>query len=151
VKKTTAFWDASALVPLCIHEAASRHAQSHLRRFAPVVWWGSLIEVHSAICRLHRENEITDLGRKGAVARLRLLSLGWREILPGDQIRELATQSLDKYSLRAADSLQLAASLIWCEERPSRRTFVCGDHRLSEAAELAGFSVLELPNVLYSP
>jgi predicted nucleic acid-binding protein len=151
VKKTTAFWDASALVPLCIHEAASRHAQSHLRRFAPVVWWGSLIEVHSAICRLHRENQIRDLGKKGALARLRLLSLGWREILPGDEIRELATQSLDKYSLRAADSLQLAASLIWCEQRPTRRTFICGDHRLSEAAELAGFSVLELPNVLYSP
>jgi len=136
---------------LCIHEAASRHAQSHLRRFAPVVWWGSLIEVHSAICRLHRENAITDIGQKGAVARLRLLSLGWREILPGDEIRELATQLLDKYPLRAADSQQLAASLVWCERRPSRKTFICGDHRLSEAAELAGFSVLELPNVLYSP
>ena len=116
-----------------------------------MVWWGSLIEVHGAICRLHRENDITDIGKKGAVARLRLLSLGWREILPGDQIRELATQSLDKYSLRAADSVQLAASLIWCEQRPSKRTFICGDHRLSEAAESAGFSVLELPNVLYSP
>ena len=116
-----------------------------------MVWWGSLIEVHSAICRLHRENAITDIGQKGAVARLRLLSLGWREILPGDEIRELATQLLDKYPLRAADSQQLAASLIWCERRPSRKTFICGDHRLSEAAELAGFSVLELPNVLYSP
>jgi len=76
-----------------------------------VVWWGSLIEVHSAICRLHRENAITDIGQKGAVARLRLLSLGWREILPGDEIRELATQLLDKYPLRAADSQQLAAVL----------------------------------------
>jgi len=151
VKKTTAFWDASALVPLCIHEAASGQAQAHLRRFAPVVWWGSLVEVHSAICRLQRDQEITDRDKQGAVARLRLLSLAWREILPGDQIRELATQSLDKYSLRAADSVQLAASLIWCEQRPSKRTFICGDHRLSEAAELAGFSVLELPNVLYSP
>ncbi len=151
MKKTTAFWDASALAPLCVHEAASRYAQSHLRRFAPVVWWGSLVEVYSAICRLHHKKDIADLDKKGAVARLRLLSRGWREILPGDQIRELATQSLDKYALRAADSLQLAASLIWCEQRPSRRTFICGDHLLSEAAKLAGFSVLELPNVLYSP
>ena len=140
----TAFWDASALVPLCIHEAASRHAQSHLKKFTPVVWWGSLVEVHSAICRLHRDNEITDLDKQGATARLRLLSRGWREILPGDQIRELATQSLDKYSLRAADSLQLAASLIWCDQHPSRKSFICGDHRLANAAESAGFSVLEL-------
>jgi len=145
VKKTTAFWDASALVPLCVHEAASRHVQSQLRRFAPVVWWGSLIEVHSAICRLHRDNEITDLDKQGAVARLRLLSRGWREVLPDDQVRVLATQSLDKYSLRAADSLQLAASLIWCEQRPSKRSFICGDQRLAKAAGLAGFSVLEFP------
>jgi predicted nucleic acid-binding protein len=148
VKRTTAFWDASALVPLCIHEAASRHAQSHLRRFAPVVWWGSLVEVHSAICRLYRDREISELDKQGAAARLQLLSRGWSEILPGDQVRELAMQSLDKYSLRAADSLQLAASLTWCEQRPSRRSFICGDHRLAEAAESAGFSVLELLRAL---
>ncbi len=92
---------ARALVPLCIHEAASRHAQTHLRRFSPVVWWGRLVEVYSAINRLHREKEITDLDKQGAAARLQLLSHGWREILPGDQVRELATQSLDKFSLRA--------------------------------------------------
>jgi hypothetical protein len=49
---------------------------------------------------------------------------GWREILPNDQVRDLATQLLDTNSLRAADSLQLAASLIWCEQRPSRRSFI---------------------------
>jgi predicted nucleic acid-binding protein len=144
VKRTTAFWDASALVPLCIRDAASRLVQSHLVRFAPVVWWGSLVEVHSAICRLRRDEEITNTGKQGAVARLRLLSRGWREILPGDQVRELAVQSLEKYSLQAADSLQLAASLIWCEQRPSGRTFICGDRRLTEAAKSAGFSVLHL-------
>ena len=148
MKKSTAFWDASALVPLCIHEAASRHAQSHLRRFAPVVWWGSLVEVHSAICHLHRNREISDRDKQGAVARLRLLNRGWREILPDDQVRDLATQLLDTYSLRAADSLQLAASLTWCEQRPSRRSFICGDQRLAKAAESAGFSVLELSRVV---
>jgi predicted nucleic acid-binding protein len=110
-----------------------------------VVWWGSLVEVHGAICRLHCDQEITDLDKQGAAARLRLLSRGWREILPGDQVRELARQSLDQYSLRAVDSFQLAASLIWCEQRTSRRTFIGGDHRLAEAPESAGFSVLELP------
>ena len=110
-----------------------------------MVWWGSLVEVHSAICRLHRNREITDLDKQGAAARLRLLSRGWKEILPADQVRDLATQSLDKYSLRAADSFQLASSLIWCEQRPSSRTFICADRRLAEAATSAGFSVLELP------
>lgn len=102
------------------------------------------MEVHSTICRLLRDQQITDLEKNGAVTRLGLLSRGWREILPTDQIRDLATQLLDKHSLRAADSLQLASSLIWCEQRPSRRTFICGDHRLAEAAESTGFSILEL-------
>jgi predicted nucleic acid-binding protein len=144
VKKATAFWDASALAPLCIHETASRQAQIYLRKFAPVVWWGSLVEVHSAICRLHRGKAISESDKQGAVARLRLLSRGWREVLPDDHVRELATESLDRYSLRAADSLQLAASLIWCEQQPSRRNFICGDYRLAEAADAAGFSVFKL-------
>jgi predicted nucleic acid-binding protein len=107
-----------------------------------------LVEVHSAICRLHRDKEISDLDKQGAVARLRLLNRGWREILPDDQVRDLATQLLDTHSLRAADSLQLAASLIWCEQRPSKRNFICGDQRLAKAANSAGFSVLELSRVV---
>ena len=39
---TTAFWDSSALVPLCIQESTSRQVRSHLRKFAPVVWWASV-------------------------------------------------------------------------------------------------------------
>jgi predicted nucleic acid-binding protein len=144
VKKTTAFWDASALVPLCVQEAASRRARSHLRTFTPVVWWGSLIEIQSGICRLHREKQLTDAGKQGALARLRLLGDAWREILPTDPVRELAGRLLETYVLRAADSLQLAASLIWCEQRPAKRTFICADQRLYEAASKAGFSVIEL-------
>lgn len=61
-------------------------------RFAPVVWWGRLVEVYSAICRLHRDMEISDLDKQGAVARLALLDRGWREVLPNDQVRDLAKQ-----------------------------------------------------------
>jgi predicted nucleic acid-binding protein len=145
VKKITAFWDSSALVPLCIREAGSRQAQLYLRKFDLVVWWGSLVEVHSAICRLHRAAEINDANKLGAVARLRLLSRAWREVLPDDQIRELATESLDKYLLRAADALQLAASLVWCHKQPSRRNFICADRLLAQTAHAAGFFVLEIP------
>lgn len=148
MKKTTAFWDASALAPLCIHEAASRQAQIYLSKFALVVWWGSLVEVYSAICWLHRGKAISDSDKRGAVVRLRLLNRGWREVLPDDQLRDLALESLDKYSLRSTDSLQLAASLVWCQQHPSKRSFICGDRRLAEAADAAGFSVLELPTQL---
>jgi uncharacterized protein len=148
VKKAAAYWDASALVPLCIHEDASRLARTHLRRFTPVVWWGSTVEVHSAICRMLRAKEITGNERQGAALRLLMLSRGWNEILPSEDLRELAMQLLDQYALRATDSLQLAAALVWCGQRPAKRNFICGDWRLSEAAEALGFSVLELKEAM---
>ena len=148
MSKASAFWDASALVPLCVEEIASRQAQSHLKKHAPVVWWASQVEVHSAISRLHRMGKLDDLEKHGALARLTLLSGAWKEILPDDQLRELAGHVLDKYSLRAADSMQLAAALTWCQQRPSNRPFICADQRLSEAAESAGFAVLLLSRSL---
>lgn len=143
MSKAAAFWDSSALVPLCVHEVTSRQAQSQLRKTLPVVWWGSPVEVHSAISRLHRLGKLKNVETKGALSRLALLTRGWREILPGDPVRDLATRLLDAHELRAADSFQLAAALIWCQQRPARRTFVCADQRLSKAAEAAGFTVLE--------
>jgi len=145
VKNASAFWDSSALVPLCVQEAATHSAESYLRKVVPVVWWGSAVEIHSVICRLHREKEITDQGKQGAIARLELLSRGWKEILPGDQLRDLALQLLGEYLLRAADSLQLAAALTWCDQRPARRNFICADPKLSTAAKSIGFVVHELP------
>jgi predicted nucleic acid-binding protein len=139
-----AFWDASGIVPLCVHESTSRHAEAKLRQFMPVVWWASTVEVHSAIARLHRLGRLKDVEKTGALSRLSVLSRGWREILPSDSLRALAVRLLDSYELRAADRLQLSAALIWCQERPARRTFISADQRLSKAAVAAGFSVLEL-------
>jgi uncharacterized protein len=144
MSKQAAFWDASALVPLCVHESTSRQAHSQLRKFLPVVWWGSLVEVHSAVARLHRLGQMSDEEKKKALSHLDLLNRGWREILPGDHVRELAVRLLDAHELRAADSLQLAAALTWCQQRPAKRDFVCGDERLSKAAAAVGFAVRDL-------
>ena len=141
---STAFWDSSALVPLCIQESTSRQVRSHLRKFAPVVWWASPVEVHSAVARLHRSGAVNDMEKQGALSRLALLRRGCREILPDDALRELAGRLLDVYTLRASDSLQLAAALTWCQQRPAQRRFICGDARLCEAAEAAGFAVMAL-------
>lgn len=147
MSKAAAFWDSSALVPLCVREVTSRQAQLKLRKSMPVVWWGSPVEVHSAISRLHRLGKLNDVEKQGALSRLALLGRGWREILPGDPVRDLAMGLLDSHELRAADGFQLAAALIWCQQRPARRTFVCADQRLSKAAEAAGFTVFELSRV----
>ncbi len=143
MNKQPAFWDASALVPLCVQETTSRQAQSQLRQFLPVVWWASRVEVHSAVARLHRVGKLKDTEKKGALSRLEVLSRAWREILPADPLRDLATRLLDTYELRAADSFQLAAALVWCHEKPAGRTFVSADQRLSKSAADAGFLIVE--------
>lgn|SRR5438045_270623 len=144
MSKAMAFWDASALVPLCVYQTASTQAHAYIRKLAPIVWWGSMVEVHSAISRLNRTGELTHIEKKGALARLAKLSRGWREILPVDQVRNLATQLLDIHELKAADALQLAAALTWCQQRTSKTNFVCGDQKLAQAAKTAGFFVLQL-------
>jgi predicted nucleic acid-binding protein len=144
MSKELAFWDSSALVPLCVHESTSRQAHFQLGQSLPVVWWASSVEVHSAIARLHRQGKLKHVGKQGALARLEVLRRGWREILASDAVRDVAERLLEAYALRAADSLQLAAALTWCQQRPSRRTFICADRGLAKSAVAAGFSIVEL-------
>ena len=140
-----AFWDASALVPLCVQEASSQFVERQARQRGPVVWWGTGVEVCSAIHRLYRIGKITEKQRQGALGRLNLIKKGWGEILPSDAVRSLSEELLAEHPLKAADSLQLGAALAWCDGRPAGRNFVCGDERLSEAARAEGFAVVELP------
>jgi uncharacterized protein len=141
VKRSTAFWDSSALIPLCVQELTSNKVKTPAKQFPPVVWWATTVEIYSAIARLRRSGEL-DAGRQAALNRLSVLSQGWREILPSDKLRVQAGVLLDTYSLRAVDSLQLASAMIWCQQRPARQRFVSRDFRLCQAAAQAGFAVL---------
>lgn len=68
----------------------------------------------------------------------------WVEIEPSDEVRTLAVSLLKKHQLRAADSLQLAAALVWCNSYPKDRAFVCDDGKLLAAAEKEGFNVIHV-------
>ncbi|HET9527343.1 MAG TPA: type II toxin-antitoxin system VapC family toxin, partial [Pyrinomonadaceae bacterium] len=137
------FWDTSAIVPLCCQQNLSQSMRKLWRETARVVvWWGTTVEVRSAISRLHSEGVITVKGRLQALARLELLRQEWYEITPSEKARSLAEDLPDVYSLRALDSFQLAAALVWCREKPRNRTFVCDDSRLAAAAQAVGFAVV---------
>ncbi|MGH9800419.1 MAG: hypothetical protein ACRD82_08655, partial [Blastocatellia bacterium] len=68
----------------------------------------------------------------------------WDEIAPSDEVRTLAERLLRKHQLRAADSLQLAAALVWCNSYPKGRAFISDDGRLLIAAETEGFDVIHV-------
>jgi predicted nucleic acid-binding protein len=138
-----AFWDASAIVPLCVSGQAEARGREMLREHKPVVWWGTAVEVVSALIRLQREGHLSATQAKSAGARLDMLQRAWREVQPVADVRDLAIEQLRRFNLRAADALQLAAALVWCNLRPARRPFLCGDRRLADAARQAGFTLIE--------
>jgi hypothetical protein len=112
-----------------------------LRRFAAVAWWGTPVEITSAIARLTREGVLTIADAVRALRALDALQDSWFEVVPSDPVREHARQLLRIYPIRGADALQLAAAFVWSNGLPGGRVLVCGDARLANAAESLGFDV----------
>lgn len=135
------FWDSSALVPLCTNEPRSIFAGKLWKRFpTKIVWWETSVEISSALARLERESKISSAQRLKAEKRLETLEKIWEEIYPGARVKELARALPALHGLKAADSLQLAAALVWCRENPPGKHFVSGDEKLIKVAAAAGFT-----------
>jgi predicted nucleic acid-binding protein len=136
------FWDSSALVPMLIAEVRSEAVTAVLAGDdAPVIWWETPLECQSALRRRHREAPWPADQLAAATERLRLLVQHADTVAPTDDLRRRAGRLLAVHPLRAADALQLAAALIWCEEQPHGEGFVTLDARLAEAAVAEGFVI----------
>jgi uncharacterized protein len=137
------FWDASAIIPLLTAEP-TREALLVLLEQDPQIlaWWGTSVEIASALARREREQGVTAAEVEAALAAARQLADGWHEIVPSDAVRLTAERLLRAHPLRAADSLQLAAALIAADHDPRTLELVCLDVRLATAARREGFKVL---------
>jgi len=137
------FWDASAIIPLCIDEPLSKMVQGILKKDSSMaVWWGSIVECHSAFARLRREKVLKNSEEDQVRHLLAMLANAWTEIDPSGDIRDIASRLILLHPLRAADSLQLAAALVWTGKTPKGHRFVCLDDRLRNAARKEGFVLL---------
>jgi uncharacterized protein len=139
-----AFWDASALVPLCVQQIATPSAEALGQTYSVVVWWAAPVEIRSATARLLRMGLLTSNQQVGAQVRLAELRSKWREISPDPSLRDQAERLLDRFTLKAADALQLAAALAWTSGRPRARAFISGDTQLLEAARQLGFQDIRI-------
>ncbi len=137
------FWDASAVVPLCLRESHSplvtRLATAD---DAIVVWWTTPIECYSAFARRRRDAVLTRAQEEQMRRVVAHLAADWTEIQPSHQVRDAAARALTLHSLSAADALQLAAALLWANGRPAHHDFVCLDQRLRDVANAEGFQIL---------
>jgi predicted nucleic acid-binding protein len=121
------FWDSSALVPLLVPEPQSAALATLVTADKEAtIWWGTPLECQSALHRRNREHPIPAAVMTTAIERIRTVVEHADTVSP----------------LRAADALQLAAALLWCEEQPHSEGFVSLDVRLREAALKEGFTVL---------
>ena len=137
------FWDSSALLPLFSRETSSGVVSNVLREDGEVVvWWGTWLECSVAISRLRRENKLNETGEEEARAALDRLARNWVERRPDHDTRLLAMLVSKYHPLKAADALQMAAVLRWCEGETRGTGFVCLDDRLRQAAKDEGFDVL---------
>lgn len=137
------FWDSSAIIPLCLNEPASGLVKSLAKTDEDiVVWWATRVECISAMTRRRREGVLAVHAERQTRAALRALAGEWSEVQPTEPVRRQAARLLMVHSLRAADSMQLAAALLWVEDATSGAEFVCLDQNLREAAFKEGFTVL---------
>jgi len=109
-----------------------------------IVWWATKIECISALRRLERAQALTAQEAQQALQELDRLCIRWTEVVPLDEVREGAEFLLGRHDLHAADSMQLAAALVWCNSHPKGRTFIGGDDRLLDAAKREGFKILRI-------
>ena len=134
-----AFWDASALVPLCVRQGITPGVESLYERYRVVIWWATPVEIASTLARLVRTGEISSSewakARQVAVA----LTDEWSVIQPSNALRDHAMRLVERHDLKAADAMQLAAALDWCDQAPRGEVFLAADQRLREAAVLSGF------------
>jgi predicted nucleic acid-binding protein len=137
------FWDSSAIITLLVEEPRSGETVSLAEEDEAIAaWWGSSVECVSAFARLRREGRLTVEEEDGLRSALARLTEVWTEVEPTSDLRSAAERALLIHPLRAADSLQLAAALIWSGRNPAGEEFVCLDDRLRTAARMEGFTVL---------
>lgn len=137
------FWDSSALLPLILPETQSSQALKLVKSDPDLlVWTLTTVECCSAIYRKHREGKIKVQEVAQYLKSLRKLEKSWNEIIEVNLVKARAERILGSHRLRAADSMQLAAALIACEERTHEIEFVTFDHLLAEAAMKEGFQVI---------
>lgn len=146
------FWDSSALLALAARDRSSERVGVLLRRDPKVAfWWGAPLICLSRLAEAKRRNRLTELGFDHGRAVLDHLRSRAFEIQPAPEVRAQAARLVSVHPLGSDQSLELAAALVWCQERSSRAGFVSLDSPLRLAAALEGFRVLPYADEVHEP
>jgi predicted nucleic acid-binding protein len=136
-----AFWDTSALIPLCVRQRQSSQANLLYSAYGIAVWWATPVEMISGLTRLERMMEIRHDHFLAGKQRAQELADIWDSVCPSRAIAAQACSLLEQHPLSAADALQLAAALEYFAHIVDGSVFITADQRLANAARQTGFTI----------
>lgn len=146
------FWDSSALFALAARVPASEKVESLLRRDPEVaLWWGAPLASLATLAAARRREQLSAAGFDRGRALLDHLRSRAFEVQPTDGVRARAARVVSAHPLDTGQSLELAAALAWCGERPRGMGFVSLDGPLRLAAAMEGFRVLPYADEVHEP
>lgn len=123
------------MVKRYVREPGSDRLASLVRRRPHIVVSRlTAVEVPAGIWKRCRAGDLSTNDAAGLVARF-MIDLGQLTIVePRAVTIELAADLVERYPLRAYDSVQLASALRWTRETRLAACFVCADRNLAAAA-----------------
>jgi predicted nucleic acid-binding protein len=142
------FLETSALVKLYVRERGTTEmvrllSQPGDHSFAVLAL--SRVELRGAVRRRERQGDITGGVAQSLLSRFEQHWSGLYQVQPlTDYVLEEACRFIDRYPLRAYDSVQLAGcSAVAQTIAPTQLKFVCSDQQLLEAATSEGISTVD--------
>ena len=89
-----AFWDASALVPLCKAEPLSQQVVTLYNAYQVSTWWATPVEMHSALARLKRLGQLDAAESAAANKTFEKIMQHWVVVSPSHTIQAQASSLL---------------------------------------------------------
>ena len=105
MKTEIAFWDTSAILPLCCSQIFTKQSKKWLRKYPKiVVWRGTSVEINSGLARLKRNGDLTEQQTVKASRLWEKFRKTCRIVSPVERIIELANDLPENYGLQALNS-----------------------------------------------
>ncbi len=137
------YLDTSALVKAYITEKFSPEIMSNIKH-ADVVATHRIayIEAHAAFARLKRERKLTESEHESTK---HFFVKDWENYLQienNQALMDYAVDLVEAFSLRAYDSVHLAAAVLLSKQSKQTVVFACFDQQLNKSAKVLGLQLI---------
>jgi len=137
------YLDTSALVKAYVREKSSKEIILAMQNCDPVATHLiAFVEAHAAFSRLIREKKINQKEHESIKSAFINDWENYMQIENNKQLLEQAADFSDAFSLRAYDSMHLAAATLLFRQSKQPLLFACFDQHLNKAAKILGLDLL---------